>query len=167
MPGVYDLEQHSKDPQSVNMIFNILFNLPKQFESKDWMINQLVLNGISTPIAQWLATNIIPLKNSIQNSNLRFEWGFDLEGIHELFYDFCSTDKWSFLESYSGSSTIHFLRAGKNNAWNDDILNKFAMITSKNSNIKLHKMPHVGHWLHAEDPNGMLNIIQEHSFKAM
>ena len=67
-------------------------------------------------------------------------------------------------------STIHFLRAGKNQIWTEDIINQFKTLEEKKSltnrntqkikrSIRLHTMPNVGHWLHAEDLNGMYDII--------
>ena len=73
---------------------------------------------------------------------------------------------WPFLESYQGSTNIHFLRAGKNKGWTPEILNRFEAVQAKSrGKIKLHTMPHVGHWLHVEDMKGMLDIIISNSNK--
>jgi len=29
--------------------------------------------------------------------------------------------------------------------------------------VRLHTMPHVGHWLHVEDVRGMIQLLQTHS----
>lgn len=43
------------------------------------------------------------------------------------------------------------------------ILFRFDSLTTYNAHIHLHTMPHVGHWLHVEDLDGMLNIIMKES----
>jgi hypothetical protein len=84
-----------------------------------------------------------------------------------LFF-FKFADLWSFLESYRGSSTIHFLRAGKNKGWVPEIVNRFETIEARsNGKVRLHTMPHVGHWLHVEDMKGMLDMIVTNSSKMM
>jgi len=40
---------------------------------------------------------------------------------------------------------------------------RFEKISATNSNIRLHTMPNVGHWLHVEDLDGMLNVIMRES----
>jgi hypothetical protein len=87
---------------------------------------------------------------------------------------------------------IHFLRAGKNPLWlercaeplvgmpqlapwvpdpgaadegQELILDRFARITQVNDHVKMHTMPHVGHWLHVEDVRGLMSkIAQETRF---
>ena len=77
---------------------------------------------------------------------------------------------WNFLENYHNPNIkIHFIRSGKNPAWNNEVLEHFQKITHidkcsrKSRNIYLHTMSHVGHWLHAEDVHGMLQIITTNS----
>ena len=148
--------------QSVFDVIEILKKLPAEFESRDWMINKICELGIEKSIALWLGTNIKILNNK------KAGWAFNLSVIIELFHDFCNENMWEFLENYEGNQKIHFIRAGKNESWSPEVLNKFAMIIGKNEimgrkNILLHTMPHVGHWIHAEDLNGMLEIIRNES----
>ena len=69
---------------------------------------------------------------------------------------------WHFLETYTGSGKIHFIRAGKNPSWTNEVLDHFTVIKS-NPNILLHEMSDVGHWIHAEDLHGMFRIISKES----
>lgn len=143
--------------QSVFEVLKILQNLPTEFESRDWVINELCSRGIEKSVALWIGTNV-----KAKGGGGRFGWGFNLPVIQELFDDFCDTDMWSFLENYNGQGKIHFIRAGKNPSWTKEILDRFSTIQS-NPNILLHQMPNVGHWIHAEDLNGMFQIIRKES----
>jgi hypothetical protein len=96
-------------------------------------------------------------------SKREVQFSFDMAVINELFEDFCRVDMRAFLQDYQGDGKIHFIRAGKNPLWNEEVLADFDALTRKNSNIRLHTMSHVGHWLHAEDLDGTLSIIREHS----
>ncbi|KAJ1439098.1 Alpha/Beta hydrolase protein [Ochromonadaceae sp. CCMP2298] len=158
LPGPYDVQHDLKDPQSVIGILKHIRSLPREFESKLWVEQTLAAKGVAKPVIQWVSTNIVQMQDS---PTLRYS--FDIDTVLQLFDDFCALDMWSFLESYQGPTQIHFIRAGKNNAWTPQVLDRFGAITSSNSGIVLHTMPHVGHWLHAEDANGMLDIISKHS----
>lgn len=172
----------SKD--SVIHVFEVLNKLPLVFKSKEWMMNELINNHlIEKGVALWLATNIVPFNpeaptntisdatsansnnnNIILNSNESyFTWGFHLETIEELFTHFRETDLWNGLENYNGASAIHFLRAGKNKAWTNEILDDFSRLQESKKMIKLHTMPDVGHWVHVEDLKGMLSLISRES----
>ena len=159
---IQDSRNSSNELQSVFDVLEVLRSLPTEFESRDWMINEICKLGIEKSIALWLGTNVITLKNE------KAGWGFNLSVINELFHDFCNENMWEFLENYHGKQKIHFIRAGRNQSWSDDVLNRFELITEKKNvagqkNILLHTMPNVGHWVHAEDLNGMLRIITTES----
>ena len=51
--------------------------------------------------------------------------------------------------NYNGRGKIHFLQAGRNQAWNNNIIidqiNQIKL--NNNKNIKFHIMPDVGHWV--------------------
>ena len=115
--------------------------------------------GIEKSVAMWICTSIKP---KTSGTGGKYEWGFNLTMIDQLFNDFCDTDMWSFLENYNGNGNIHFVRAGKNPSWTEKVLDRFKTVES-NKNILLHVMPDVGHWIHAEDLNGMFKIISKES----
>ena len=160
MPGLY--KEGKNDKQSVIQIMSMLSSLPKQYDTREIMINQLIGFGLDKGVALWLATNLVPIK---VNGSTVYQWGFDLNSITDLFHNFCDEDLWSFLDEYNSKnntdSIIHFLRAGKNTAWTTDIVDKLNGYSKKN--IRLHTMPMVGHWLHAEDLRGMFSIIRKES----
>jgi len=85
----------------------------------------------------------------------------------ELYFDIFPT----------GSTNIHFVRAGRNGAWNlngakdrlqsicEKSLHQKQTFSKPNERgiITLHAMEHCGHWLHAEDLKGCLDIIEKNS----
>jgi pimeloyl-ACP methyl ester carboxylesterase len=161
IPGKY--HRSETGGQSVTKLFQILKELPREFISKESMIKQIVDRGIDKPVALWLATNLVSIEGKVDERGSELPatvgWGFDLDTINELFEDFSGYDLWPFLENYRGDCQIHFLRAGKNVAWTNDILYKFEDLAYQNPKIKLHTMEHVGHWVHVEDLEGMLQLI--------
>ena len=67
----------------------------------------------------------------------------------------------------------HFLRAGRNPLWTQPDekdkpvgrtpLERMEGVVASNTSVKLHTMPNVGHWMHAEDARGLLKVIQTES----
>ena len=163
LPGPYF--DTSDNENSVRYLLHTLGEMKvREFPNKDWILNYLIEKGFRKPVALWILTNLVPVDPKCRAIGLGpCKFSFSIETILELFDDFCTLDMWQFLEEYDGASTIHYLRAGRNTAWNDAILKRFHHLCEKNPYIKLHTMPHVGHWLHTEDVNGMIDTISTHS----
>ena len=78
---------------------------------------------------------------------------------------------WPFLDQFDGRGQaidgndchIHFVRAGKNPLWTSEVIEKFEHMCNENPCIHLHTIPHVGHWLHVDDPHAMLNVMRQNS----
>ena len=160
MPGLY--KEEPNDKQSVLQVMNLLSSLPNQYDTRESMINQLIGLGIEKGVALWLGTNLIPVKI---DERTVYQWGFQLDVITDLFHNFSNESIWEFLDEYNNNnktnSIIHFLRAGKNLAWTDDVINRLNKYS--NQNIRFHTMDGVGHWLHAENLRGLFNIIKKES----
>jgi pimeloyl-ACP methyl ester carboxylesterase len=143
---------------TVDSVFKAIEELPHEFESKEWMMTQLISKGIDKPTTNWLATNIEHIPGSD-----KYHWAFDLTTVTQLFEQFSITDQWSFLRSFRGPGQIHFIRAGRNLHWTPEIIREFDQLMSENPYVKLHTMPHVGHWVHVDDLRGMYQLITSQS----
>lgn len=161
LPGPYDRGADAAQQQSVANIIGLLAALPATFASKDWMVKHLAAQGIPLSVALWLCMNVVPAP---EGSAAPCRFSFDIATIVSLFADYCRLDLWPFLQTYDGSrGAVHFLRAGKNPAWTPEVLRRFDELTRRNPHVHLHTMPHVGHWLHADDLHGTLDMIDKHS----
>jgi pimeloyl-ACP methyl ester carboxylesterase len=165
MPGHYDRALDASHQQSVSGIISTIMALPAQFESKEWVESLLASKGIPKSVIDWLSTNIVPVEGADGEpvTPKAFRYSFDISTVQYLFDDFCDMTMWEFLEHYQGSAMIHFIRAGKNRAWTKETLDRFAQLSTRNPRIKLHTMPHVGHWLHAEDVHGLVDLVATES----
>lgn len=161
LPGKFNRELDANGLQSVYKILKVVESLPNEMPSREWVSKTLLENGISRAIVAWIMTNLVSTKNSNNKDEVKFT--FDINVILQLFDDFMDTDMWDFLENYNGNADIHFLRAGKNAAWDHETMTRFDDIMESNYNIHLYCMSHVGHWLHSEDLHGMLKIINDNS----
>ena len=164
LPGVYDPRAsgaENGDFQSVFRVLDVLEHLPTTFKTRDAAVALMMAPpyGFDKPLAQWIATNLVQ-----PPSGDGFVWGFDLPVIQNLFTDFCTLDMWPFVEGYDGDGTLHFLRAGRNRAWTPAVLRRFEEAQRRSGGkVRLHTMPHVGHWVHADDLLGLLAVVTRES----
>jgi hypothetical protein len=85
--------------------------------------------------------------------------------IKDLFKDYCSRNYLPLLKEYDNNTNIiHIVRAGRVTSWTPDLIEELQSISLKKPDkFKFHTMPNVGHWIHAEDQEGLLDLIAGHS----
>lgn len=156
IPGKYPIEMMKSDGNSILGVFKALKGVPKRFPTRGWFVQYMTEQGISLDITMWLSTNVAPIDGE-------FYINMELDTIHELFEDFCKIDAWPILERHSSDEKVFYLRAGKNKLWQDEHIKKFDELHKSNENILMVDMPHVGHWVHVEDLDGMVSLMRKHS----
>jgi pimeloyl-ACP methyl ester carboxylesterase len=105
LPGPYDLSMDEKQgpDHSVIKVLNTVQNLIDGgagdiFRDRATATAGLQSSGLSSPMALWLASSLVPVDES-GSSRVRF--CFDIATVIELFEDFCRLDMWSFLDSFA------------------------------------------------------------------
>uniref|UniRef100_A0A6V2AUR0 AB hydrolase-1 domain-containing protein n=1 Tax=Ditylum brightwellii TaxID=49249 RepID=A0A6V2AUR0_9STRA len=133
--------------------------------------------GIDPMIAAWMTTN---LRKS--SCNKGFTYTFDLDvamsvlnefgkqdflgmirdvgKIHHLDYDKESMEK----EKKNGR--INLVMAGKNPSWTEDLKKELELIQSnlvskEESFLQMYKLPEAGHWVHVDDLEGLIQVIEK------
>jgi pimeloyl-ACP methyl ester carboxylesterase len=165
LPSEYDDTGVSTNPrESVINIFDTVRGISPPFPTAEYAVQELMKQGVSLPIAQWLTINLREHKDH----KGAFTWGFDIDVATELFEDFIALDMWHAVHAFDGrgkahggrDAHLHFVRAGKNPLWSmGNQLERFDQVTRSNSLVRLHTMPHVGHWLHVEDVQGLVALL--------
>ena len=160
LPGKYDFTSIRTDEQSVSNVFRVLSKMPSLFVSRDVVMEYLRSHDIADVISQWLCTNLVPSGRS----DYPLTWNFELDVVSHLFTDYCDRDMWPVLEEKKENEggLIHFVRAGKNKAWTAETLSRFYQLPSIGEAVRLHHMPHVGHWIHVDDLPGLLTLMHQH-----
>jgi pimeloyl-ACP methyl ester carboxylesterase len=126
---------------------------PGPFESRDEAVTALTTRGFSPALAGWLATNI-------ERVDERYRWRFNLEALAELLQDYFVTDMWPFLESGS-TPELHLLSAEQSDRWSPAISARLEQLPAT-SRVHHHRLEASGHWVHVDNPEGLLHIMAEH-----
>ena len=123
------------------------------FRTRAMAVTELALRGIDEPTAQWISTNLERSADGI------YTWKLDLNVMEELLRSFFQTDLWDVVESPPGTSTIHFVKASQSSAIEEDALLRLRTIAQKaGGRVRIHDVKG-GHWLNADNPDGVEEVM--------
>mmetsp|Transcript_10527 Transcript_10527/g.16743 ORF Transcript_10527/g.16743 Transcript_10527/m.16743 type:complete len:264 (+) Transcript_10527:447-1238(+) len=156
-PAKWDVikEDSVENNESVIHVLKSLRDFPQPFTSKSHLLKEFKDRGFSEGLAQWMTLNVT------RRGPNEFFWSFDLGAVSELFDAHIAADYLPFLDSESlakSKTMVKFIQAGRNPAWEKHLVEH--LTNHPNKHIGLEKMENVGHWLHAEDPNGLLQVMK-------
>lgn len=70
------------------------------------------------------------------------------------------TDYWSVLEQPPKGMHIEVVRAAKSDRWTPDIMARLKEAEAKKpDNVTFHMLENAGHWLHTDNPSGLIAIM--------
>ena len=154
------------DP-SVHGVLNAISSLPTPIPSKSWLVDTLVKeHKMNKAIAQWIATNLR------DNGDDALEWIFNLNIANELVQNFSDQDFTEMIHDIThpssndddmkrNNSTVNLVMAGRNKNWSEEIINELEAIPSFRDRLHLHTLDKAGHWVHVDDPEGLLKVMVE------
>lgn len=134
-------------------VLQTLGALGTRFVSREAFIDALVAAGIERSIAQWLAMNL-------RNANGTYELRLDLAAIRALLDDYFEVDLWSAIEQAPASLAMHVVVGGRSRVFSDaDRARIEALAAQKPAHVFLHVLENAGHWVHVDDPEGLLAVM--------
>jgi esterase len=143
-------EARTPDGSAWNML-EIIRQTPREFESRDQLVELLMQSRVNKPTAQWMATNL-------ENQDGVYRWRFDFDSIEELLRDFFNEDMWSVLESPPPGCEVHIVKAEESSILTPAAMQRVTDIGKQNGQVFLHRLAG-GHWVNAENPEGLLSLL--------
>lgn len=134
-------------------VLQMLEGLEMPIASREYFMEFVQKRGHSKAIAEWLAMNV---RRAGDGLRLRVE----LNSIRALLEDYFARDLWPILENRKAKRFDIVLGALSNALAEEDKI-RFEMLSHIESAIHLHILPNAGHWLHADNPNGLLQILAQ------
>ncbi len=151
------------DPHGVRRVINAVARLPREFETRESLNAALVGSGHTFPkdLVDWLGTNLVPV-DVANPKNSKLTWQFDAEGVSCLYESYETNDSTALsvaIDLPPGHET-HVIKAARSERWDDCVL---AALTKTNgddkTNASFHTLANAGHWLHVDNPDGLLDLI--------
>lgn len=142
----------------VREVVQALLSHPGPFESRADAVAAIESEGMSTGLANWLATSLDKRTNG-------YEWRFEMPQIERLLDDYFSIDLWPYLESRgpnvpNPASAIRYelLLAEKSDRWSGSMKERAAGLEGS-PRVFVHELADAGHWVHVDNPDGLVEIL--------
>lgn len=132
-------------------------SLPPTFRSRREFIDGLVAAGKTREIAEWLAQSV-----EYQGDHVRF--GLDLDEIRALILDYFARDLWPVVEEPPGDVNVHLVVGDRSDSYSPADRNRAARLAAQSERVTYHALP-AGHWVHVDDPDGLLDTLVEATLK--
>jgi esterase len=107
--------------------------------------------GLSKGLSEWMTTNL-------RRAGERYEWTFDLDAIAELMVDYFRVDLWSYLNEPRQRPEFQLVVAERSDRWTPE-LRAQARALPAHARVVYHELPNSGHWVHVDNPDGLLQLI--------
>lgn len=128
--------------------------VPVPAASRRDVVEHLGRQGLSSGLSEWMATNL-------KREGERYTWLFDLDAIEELMGDYFRVDLWSFLEQARARPELRLVVAERSDRWTPELRARAAALPSSTS-VVYHELANAGHWVHVDNPEGLLALLREH-----
>ncbi|XP_042476089.1 protein ABHD11-like [Macadamia integrifolia] len=141
----------------VEKVLQTLQCLPSSVPSRKWLVDHMIKVGFSKSLSEWIGSN---LKKSGESET----WAFNLQGAVEMFNSYREKSYWSLLEHPPKGLQIAIVRAENSDRWSLDVVQHLETVSMKKRNgsegtVSVHVLPNSGHWVHVDNPKGLLEII--------
>jgi pimeloyl-ACP methyl ester carboxylesterase len=137
----------------ISRVLIALERMPARFDSRGAFIASLESQGIPASIAQWLAKNVV-------RSEQGLVFGLKLQAIGALLADHDQSDLWPLVEAPPPGIQLSFVLGGRSRSVSSADRERLQAL-ARQGVLELHVLPEAGHWLHADDPAGLLRILAE------
>jgi len=132
-------------------LLDALRSLPTPLPSRQDLATRLTRAGFSLGVARWAATNLAP----VGGDQGRLDWCVDLAGIASMYADYEAHTLWPFLKAPAKGVDVSFVRAARSEyRWAGGDADHIASLGHA-----VHMLPGAGHWVHAENPDGLFDIL--------
>ncbi|URE45251.1 Oligosaccharyltransferase subunit Ribophorin II [Musa troglodytarum] len=106
----------------------------------------------------------LPSRNNLKNEGEHVVWAFDLQACIEMFNSYREKSYWPLLEHPPKGLEIAIVQAENSDRWTQHVIERLDYLSRKEEGpeegkISLHVLPKSGHWVHVDNPKGLLEIV--------
>lgn len=141
----------------VEKVLQTLQSLPTSIPSRKWLVDHMIKLGFSKSLSEWIGSN---LKKSGDHET----WAFNLDGAVQMFNSYRAKDYWPLLEHPPKEMEIAIVQAEKSDRWDADVIQRLESLASRSldeseGKFSVHVLPNSSHWVHVDNPKGLLEIV--------
>jgi esterase len=150
-----------REGDSALAVIDHLEALPRRFASRGDFVDALIGRGLGKSLAQWLAMSVVPDPVG-PAGGVRF--GLELDELRALLFSYFATDLWSVVESPPDAVNVHLVIGAKSTSYSRADRERAAAIAARNPRTTVDTLQ-TDHWVHAEDPDGVVRLLLQHISK--
>ncbi len=132
-------------------VMTVLPAVPMPQPSREALVRAMVARGLPERVARWLATNA-----GYEGKHL--VWRVDLDAVRSMLEDFLQQDFRDPLARPGKRVAIHVVKGERSPAISQEIY-AWLQALPETSRVTADTLPNAGHWLHTDNPEGLLSIL--------
>jgi len=133
-------------------VVELLASLPESFATRKAFVDEVQSRGQDLAIAQWLAMNL-------ERDGDRLRFALDVGAIRALLDDYFARDLWGVVESPPGKTRVVLINGANSNVYDESDTARARAIAARDERVELHVIPGAGHWVHADAPDALHEIL--------
>jgi esterase len=138
-----------RENNAAEAVLRVMESLPRMWPSRDAFVEAVVAGGHAKPLAQWLATNVIPVEGG-------YALRLDLVAVRAMLTDYFARDLWADALD-PGAGPLAFLVATRANTL--DAADR-ARLAAAPPHVRVVEID-AGHWLHVEAPAAVITALAD------
>ncbi|KAK3162550.1 hypothetical protein QOZ80_1BG0090840 [Eleusine coracana subsp. coracana] len=141
----------------VERVLQTLASLPSSLPSRKWVVDHMLSLGFSKSLSEWIGSNL-------KKDNEHVTWAFDLQAAIDMFNSYRERDYWPLLEHPPKGLEIAIVQAERSDRWDPSDVRRLKALSRREGKpdagkVSLHVLPNSGHWVHVDNPKGLLEIM--------
>jgi esterase len=136
-------------------VLRVMAGMQLPVASRAEAARQIAAAGVDAGVAKWMATNLKPGEEG------GYVWHFDLDALAAMLADYWSYDGYPWLEldaATRGGVAVHVVRAARSDRFAAADVQRLAALDAS-GRIHLHVLEDASHWLHVDNPQGLLALL--------
>lgn len=145
-----------RDPTS-SRVLELLSTIPQPIPSREAFLEQAQAHGLSRAVAEWLAMNV-------RRADDGFRLRLDLKVLRALLDDYFAQDLWPVVEDPGRAGQLRVVLGGRSTSVPEDTQARLRALEAReahDSRLSVRVLPEAGHWVHVDDPDGLLAAVIE------
>lgn len=136
-------------------VLDMLDALPARFETRDAFIAHVRAEGHSEDLAKWLAMNL-------ERDAEEWRFGLDVSRIRALLDAYFERDLWAAIDPPPPGMRVELVIGGRSPVFPPEERERARAIAGRHPEaVHVHVLEDAGHWVHVDDPEGLLAIMKE------
>lgn len=133
-------------------MLDVLRAHPGPFANRGEGVEALETEGLATPIARWMATNLV------EGDDGSWRWRIDVDVMEALLRDFFDLDLWEVVEDPPAGAHVHLVKATGSSVLSGGPLERVEAAAARSERVHLHRIEG-GHWVNADNPDGLVELL--------